>query len=128
MKSANSCLPRNRLQSALSRPRQAQGACSLCLYNNLARRACPDRGCPEARHHEKANCVPLTDAPLGQVVEQIVAWYDAVVAVLIAESLDQRGGGLARPARTGAPVPVGVRGYEATPLTLYFFWGFSMVS
>ena len=35
-------------------------------------------------HHEKADCVPLTDERVGQVVEQIVAWYDAVEAVLIA--------------------------------------------
>jgi hypothetical protein len=35
-------------------------------------------------HHQKANCVPLTDDLLGQVVEGIVAWYDLVEAVLIA--------------------------------------------
>jgi len=39
---------------------------------------------PKLVHHEKANCVPLTDELLGQAVEQIVAWYDAVEAVLIA--------------------------------------------
>jgi hypothetical protein len=41
-------------------------------------------GAPKLVHHEKANCVPLTNELLGQVVEQIVAWYDAVEAVLIA--------------------------------------------
>jgi hypothetical protein len=41
-------------------------------------------GTPKLVHHDKANCVPLTDELLGQVVEQIVAWYDAVEAVLIA--------------------------------------------
>ena len=39
---------------------------------------------PKLVHHEKANCVPLTDELLGQVVEQVVAWYDAVESVLIA--------------------------------------------
>jgi hypothetical protein len=41
-------------------------------------------GAPKLVHREKANCVELTDELLGQVVEQIVAWYDAVEAVLIA--------------------------------------------
>ncbi len=41
-------------------------------------------GAPKLVHHEKAHCVPLTDDLLDQVVEQIVAWYDAVEAVLIA--------------------------------------------
>jgi len=40
-------------------------------------------GAPKLVHHEKANCVELTDEKLDQVVEQIVAWYDAVEAVLI---------------------------------------------
>ena len=39
---------------------------------------------PKLIHHERANCVPLTDELLAQVVENIVAWYDAVEAVLIA--------------------------------------------
>ena len=39
---------------------------------------------PKLVHHEKASCVPLTDELPGQVVERIVAWYDAVEAVLIA--------------------------------------------
>jgi hypothetical protein len=38
---------------------------------------------PKLVHHQKADCVPLTDDLLGQVVERIVAWYDAVEAVLI---------------------------------------------
>jgi hypothetical protein len=41
-------------------------------------------GAPKLVHHEKAKCAPLTDELLDQVVEQIVAWYDAVEAVLIA--------------------------------------------
>jgi hypothetical protein len=41
-------------------------------------------GAPKLVHHENAHCVPLTDDLLGQVVERIVAWYDAVEAVLIA--------------------------------------------
>jgi hypothetical protein len=41
-------------------------------------------GVPKLVHHREANCVPLTDGLLGQVVEGVVAWYDAVEAVLIA--------------------------------------------
>jgi hypothetical protein len=41
-------------------------------------------GAPKLVHHDKANCVELTDELLDRVVEQIVAWYDAVEAVLIA--------------------------------------------
>jgi hypothetical protein len=41
-------------------------------------------GAPKLVHHEKANCVELTDEKLDQVVEQVVAWYDAVEVVLIA--------------------------------------------
>jgi hypothetical protein len=41
-------------------------------------------GAPKLVHHDKAHCVPLTDELLEQVIEQIVAWYDAVEAVLIA--------------------------------------------
>src|SRR5271155_5793723 len=33
-------------------------------------------GAPKLVHHDKANCVVLTDDLLGQVVERIVAWYD----------------------------------------------------
>jgi hypothetical protein len=39
---------------------------------------------PKLVHHNKANIVPLTNELLDQVVQQIVAWYDAVEAVLIA--------------------------------------------
>ncbi len=41
------------------------------------------QGAPKLIHHSKANCSELTDEHLGRVVEQIVAWYDAVEAVLI---------------------------------------------
>jgi hypothetical protein len=41
-------------------------------------------GSPKLVHHENADCVELTDELLGQVVERIVGWYDAVEAVLIA--------------------------------------------
>jgi hypothetical protein len=41
-------------------------------------------GAPKLVHHTKAQCVPLTDELLGQVIEQVIAWYDAVEAVLIA--------------------------------------------
>ncbi len=41
-------------------------------------------GGPKLVHHDKADCIPLTDELLGQVVERIVTWYDAVEAVLIA--------------------------------------------
>jgi hypothetical protein len=41
-------------------------------------------GAPKLIHHDEVNCVPLTDELLAQVVEQIVAWYDAVEVLLIA--------------------------------------------
>jgi hypothetical protein len=41
-------------------------------------------GMPKLIHHTKANAVPLTDELLEQVVQQIVAWFDALEAVLIA--------------------------------------------
>jgi hypothetical protein len=39
---------------------------------------------PKLVHHTQANCVELTDALLGEVVDRVVAWYDAIEAVLIA--------------------------------------------
>jgi hypothetical protein len=41
-------------------------------------------GAPKLVHHDQANCTVLTDDFLDRAVEQIVAWYDAVQAVLIA--------------------------------------------
>jgi hypothetical protein len=41
-------------------------------------------GAPKLVHHEKANAVPLTNELLELVIEQIVAWYDAVETMLIA--------------------------------------------
>jgi hypothetical protein len=41
-------------------------------------------GVPKLVHHSKANVVPLTNELLDDLVQQIVAWYDAVEAVLIA--------------------------------------------
>ena len=41
-------------------------------------------GVPKLVHHSKANVVPLTNEFLDDLVQQIVAWYDAVEAVLIA--------------------------------------------
>jgi hypothetical protein len=41
-------------------------------------------GAPKLVHHDKVHCIELTDDLLSQVVEQVVAWYDAVEAVLIA--------------------------------------------
>ena len=38
---------------------------------------------PKLVHHATANCVELTDALLGDVVDRVVAWYDAVEAALI---------------------------------------------
>jgi hypothetical protein len=40
-------------------------------------------GAPKLIHHDEANCVELTNELLGQVVEQIVSWYDVVESVLI---------------------------------------------
>ena len=42
------------------------------------------KGAPKLIHHEQADCVELTDELLDQVVDQIVAWYDAVETMLIA--------------------------------------------
>jgi hypothetical protein len=39
---------------------------------------------PKLVHHTQANCVEVTDALLGEVVDRVVAWYDAVESVLIA--------------------------------------------
>ena len=39
---------------------------------------------PKLIHRDKADCLPLTNELLEQVVEQIVGWYDAVETVLIA--------------------------------------------
>jgi hypothetical protein len=39
---------------------------------------------PKPVHHEKARCVELTDTLVDQVVERVVAWYDAVETLLIA--------------------------------------------
>lgn len=41
-------------------------------------------GVPKLVHHDKANVVPLTDEQVEEVVQRVVAWYDAVEAVLIA--------------------------------------------
>lgn len=41
-------------------------------------------GVPKLVHHKVADVVPLTNEHLDDAVEQIVAWYDAVEAVLIA--------------------------------------------
>jgi hypothetical protein len=39
---------------------------------------------PKLVHYSKANVVPLTNELLDDLVQQIVAWYDAVEALLIA--------------------------------------------
>src|SRR5947209_5523222 len=39
---------------------------------------------PKLVHHTQADCVELTDALLADVVDRVVAWYDAVESVLIA--------------------------------------------
>jgi hypothetical protein len=41
-------------------------------------------GAPKLVHRSTPNCVELTDEWMGHVLEQIVAWYDAVEPVLIA--------------------------------------------
>jgi hypothetical protein len=41
-------------------------------------------GKPKLVHHAEANCAELTNELLDHAVEQIVEWYDAVEAVLIA--------------------------------------------
>jgi hypothetical protein len=39
---------------------------------------------PKLVHHTQANCDELTDGLLADVVDRVVAWYDAVESVLIA--------------------------------------------
>lgn len=39
---------------------------------------------PKLVHHTKANCVELTDAVLGDAVDRVVEWYEAVDALLTA--------------------------------------------
>jgi len=41
-------------------------------------------GIPKLVHRDKAHCVALTNELIGEVVDRIVAWYDAVESVLIA--------------------------------------------
>jgi hypothetical protein len=41
-------------------------------------------GAPKLVHHNKPDCVELTDELVCRVVDQIVVWYDAVEPVLIA--------------------------------------------
>jgi hypothetical protein len=41
-------------------------------------------GAPKLVHHGNANCVELTNKVLDKAIGEIVAWYDAVEAVLIA--------------------------------------------
>jgi hypothetical protein len=41
-------------------------------------------GAPKLVHHEQAHCVELTNDLLDRILEQVVAWYDAVETVLIA--------------------------------------------
>ena len=52
-------------------------------FSWLAEPRVTDSG-PKLVHHDKANCVPLTDELLNLVVGQVVNWYDAVESVLIA--------------------------------------------
>ena len=40
-------------------------------------------GAPKLVHHTRAHLVPLTDDYLDGILQQIVAWYDAVEVVLI---------------------------------------------
>jgi hypothetical protein len=40
-------------------------------------------GAPKLVHHTRAACVELTNELLGDIVDRIVNWYDAVEAVLI---------------------------------------------
>lgn len=47
----------------------------------LAEPVLTDAG-PKLVHHDRANCTELTDDLLGQVVGQVVTWYDAMEPVL----------------------------------------------
>ena len=52
-------------------------------FSWLAEPVLTDAG-PKLVHHDKANCVDLTNEFLDQVIERIVNWYDAVETLLIA--------------------------------------------
>jgi len=39
---------------------------------------------PKLVHHVRPDCIPMTDGFLDHAIERIVAWYDAVEALLIA--------------------------------------------
>jgi hypothetical protein len=41
-------------------------------------------GVPKLVHHDRADCVDLTNEFFERVIERVVDWYDAVEAVLIA--------------------------------------------
>jgi len=41
-------------------------------------------GVPKLVHRTRADCIDLTDAVLERTLDRVVAWYDAVEAVLIA--------------------------------------------
>ena len=53
------------------------------FFSWLAEPVVTDAG-PKLIHHDKAHCIEFTDDLLGRVVDQVVAWYDAVETVLIA--------------------------------------------
>lgn len=53
------------------------------FFSWLAEPVLTDTG-PKLVHHDRANCVELTDALLDSVVERVVNWYDVVETVLIA--------------------------------------------
>ncbi len=68
------------------------------------------QGTPKLVHHDAADCVELTDDLLGQVVEQIVAWYDVVEVLLIACRIP-------RPPRATGRAPPGGTGSASTRTT-----------
>ncbi len=55
------------------------------FFSWLAEPVVTEDGAPRLVHRKKADCVALTDEVVGQVVDRIVAWYDALEAVLTAE-------------------------------------------
>jgi hypothetical protein len=64
-------------------------------FSWLAEPVVTEDGAPKLVHPKKADCVELTDEVLGRVVDRVVAWYNALEAVLTACGA----GGRVHPAR-----------------------------
>lgn len=55
------------------------------FFSWLAEPVVTEEGSPKLLHRKTADCEELTDERLGQILDRVVAWYDALEAVLTAE-------------------------------------------